>query len=210
MLPEVRSLETNMKWLSGVTLALALTASAWAADEPKDSPYFPMRDGTIWNYKAGDSKFTLKVVKHETVQTSNCARIETIQDGKSIASEDLFVKDGSVYRLRTDDKLIDPPVLVLKQPAKPGDVWTIDSNTESKTSLRGTFKYGEEQITVAGEKDQVQAVTVHCDDLEANGAKYAFTTYYVKDKGMVKQVINAGGLEVVIELEKYEPGPAPK
>jgi membrane-bound inhibitor of C-type lysozyme len=200
-----------MKWLSVVSLALALTASALAADEPKDSPYYPMRDGATWTYKSGDSKFTVKVVKHETVQTNNCARFETIQDGKSIASEDVFMKDGSVYRLRSDDKLIDPPVLVLKQPAKPGDVWIIDSNTESKTSLRGTFKYGEEQITVAGEKDPVQAVTVHCDDLEANGAKYAFTTYYVKDKGMVKQVIDAGGLKVVIELEKYEAGgPAPK
>jgi len=196
-----------MKWLSGVSLVLVLTASALADDAPKDSPYYPMRDGTTWTYKAGDSKFALKVVKHETVQTSNCARIETIQDGKTIASEDVFLKDGSVYRLRSDDKLIDPPVLILKQPAKPGDVWSIDSNTESKTSLKGTFKYGEEQITWAGEKDPVQAVTVHCDDMDANGAKYAFTTYYVKDKGMVKQVIDAGGLKVVIELEKYEPGP---
>ena len=195
-----------MKWLSGVSLVLALTASVLGADAPKDCPYFPMRDGTTWTYKSGASTFTLKVVKHERVQTSDCARIETIQDGKSIASEDVFLKDGSVYRLRSDDKLIDPPVLVLKQPAKPGDVWIIDSNTESKTSLKGTFKYGEEQITLAGEKDPVQAVTVQCDDLEANGAKYAFTTYYVKDKGMVKQTITAGGLTINIELEKYEPG----
>ena len=198
-----------MKWLSGVSLALtlALTTSVLAADEPKDSAYYPLRDGTTWTYKAGDSKFTVKVTKHETVQTSNCARVETIQDGKSIASEDVFVKDGSVYRLRSDDKLIDPPVLVLKQPAKAGDVWNIDSKTEAKTSLKGTFKYGEEQITLTGEKDPVPAVTVHCDDLEANGARYSFTTYYVKDKGMVKQVIEAGGLKINIELDKYEPTP---
>jgi hypothetical protein len=200
-----------MKWLSGVSLALALalTASALAADEPKNSPYYPMADGTTWTYKAGDSKFTVKVTKHEVVQTSNCARFETIQDGKPIASEDIFVKDGSIYRLRSDDKLIDPPVLVLKQPAKPGDVWNINSQTETKTALKGTFKYGEEQIKVAGEKDPVPAVTVQCDDLEANGAKYSFTTYYAKDIGMVKQVIKAGGLEINIELEKYEPAPAP-
>jgi len=193
-----------------LALTLALTTSVLAADEPKDSAYYPLRDGTTWTYKAGDSKFTVKVTKHETVQTSNCARVETIQDGKSIASEDVFVKDGSVYRLRSDDKLIEPPVLVLKQPAKAGDVWNIDSKTEAKTSLKGTFKYGEEQITLAGEKDPVPAVTVHCDDLEANGARYSFTTYYVKDKGMVKQVIEAGGLKINIELDKYEPGPAPK
>jgi hypothetical protein len=202
----------NMNRLCGLSLALivALTTSAPAADEPKESPYFPMRDGATWTYKSGGSQFTVKVVKHEPVQTYNCARFETIQDGKSIASEDVFLKDGSVYRLRSDDKLIDPPVLVLKQPAKPGDVWNIDSNTESKTALRGTFKYGEEQITLAGEKAPVQAVTVRCDDLEANGARYAFTTYYVKDKGMVKQKIEAGGLTVDIDLEKYEPGPAAK
>ncbi len=63
---------------------------------------------------------------------------------------------------------------------------------------------------MAGEKEPVKAVTVRCDDLEANGARYSFATYYAKDKGMVKQVSEAGGLKVVIELEKYEPGPAPK
>ena len=206
-----------MKWLSGVSLAmtLALTASALSApapDEPKDSAYYPMRDGTTWTYKAGDSTFTVKVTKHEVVQGSpyNCARFETIQEGKSIASEDVFVKDGSVYRLRSDDKLIEPPVLVLKQPAKAGDVWNIDSKTEAKTSLKGTFTYGEEQITLAGDKDPVSAVKVHCDDLEANGARYTFTTYYAKDKGMVRQMIEAGGLKINIELEKYEPAPAPK
>ena len=56
-----------MKWLSVVSLALALSASALAADE-KESPYYPMRDGATWTYKSGDSKFTVKVVKHETVQ----------------------------------------------------------------------------------------------------------------------------------------------
>ena len=201
-----------MKRLSvfSVALALSLTASAPAADEPKDSPYYPMRDGATWTYKAGESKFAVKVTKHEPVQTYNCARFETIQDGKTIASEDVFLKDGSVYRLRSDDKLIDPPVLILKQPVKPGDVWNIDSKTEGKTALRGTFKYGEEQITPAGEKSPVQAATVTCDDLEANGARYSFKTYYAKDKGMVKQTIEAGGLKIDIELEKYEAGPAPK
>ncbi len=131
-----------MNRLCAIPLAFlfALPTSALAADEPKDSPYYPMRDGTTWTYKAGDSKFTVKVMKHETVQTSNCARFETIQDGKLIASEDVFLKDGSIYRLRSDDKLIEPPVLVLKQPVKPGDVWTVDSNTESKTAAQGHFQ----------------------------------------------------------------------
>ena len=206
-----------MKWLSGVSLALtlALTTSALSApapDEPKDSAYYPMRDLTTWTYNSGGSKFIVKVTNHEPVPGSvyKCARFETIQDGKTIASEDVFMKDGSVYRLRSDDKLIDPPVLILKQPAKAGDVWNIDSKTEAKTSLKGTFKYGEEQITLTGEKGPVQAVTVQSDDLEANGAWYSFKTYYVKDKGMVRQVIEAGGLKINIELEKYEAAPAPK
>ena len=66
-----------MKWLCVASLALVLmlTASAPAAapavDAPKTCPYYPMRDGTTWTYKSGDSKFTVQVTKHETVQTYN-------------------------------------------------------------------------------------------------------------------------------------------
>jgi len=198
-----------MKVLSVATLtvALAWTAVAAAADDFTYSPYYPMQVGAAWSYKAGDSKFSVKVTTHEKVGTTMCARLETVQDGKVVGSEDVFAKDDGVYRLALDGKVIEPAVRLLKLPPKPGDAWVVDSKAEAKTGterLQGTFKTNGEEVTVPAGK--YTAVTVACDDLDANGAKYSFTTDYVKDVGMVKQVIEAGGLKTVIELEKYEAG----
>ena len=193
--------------VASVALALAWTACAAAADDFKDSPYYPMQVGAVWNYKAGDSKFTVKVTTHEKVGTTMCTRLETAQEGKVIGSEDVFAKEDGVYRLALDGKVIEPAVCILKLPPKPGDGWSVDSKAQGKTggteALKGRFKVGGEEVTVPAGK--YTAVTVSCDDLDANGAKYSFTTDYVKDVGMVKQVIEAGGLKVVVELEKYEP-----
>ena len=213
-----------MKVLCGASLTLALAMTAYAADDPKTpdakpsdiktSPYYPMQDGSSWNYKAGDSKFTLKAVKHEKVGTTMCARIETVQEGKVVGSEDVFVKDDGVYRLASDDKVIDPPVMILKltgpksEPPK-NDAWNVESHADTSTgkeTLKGTFAESDGvEVTVPAGK--YTTVMVACDDLDANGAKYSFKTYYAKDVGMVKQEIEAGGLKVAIELDKYEAAP---
>jgi hypothetical protein len=202
-----------MNVLSGASfaLALALTAPAAAAEDFKDSPYYPMQVGATWTYKAGDSKFVVKAIKHEKIGATNCARIETLRDGKVVGTEDVFVKDDSVYRMASDDKQVDPPVLILKLPPKVGEVWNIESKSTTKTgveTLKATFTENGEEVTTP--LDKFAAVTVSCEDLDANGAKYSFKTYYAKDVGMVKQEITAGGLKIVIELEKYEAAPAPK
>ena len=73
-----------------------------------------------------------------------------------------------------------------------------------RSAFRARSRSSGEEVTVPAGK--YTAVVVSCDDLDANGAKYSFTTDYVKDVGMVKQVIEAGGLKVTVELEKYEAG----
>jgi hypothetical protein len=202
-----------MKVLCGASLAVALavTAPVAAAEDFKESPYYPMKVGATWTYKAGDSKFQLRVASYEKIGTTMCARVETVQDGKVVGSEDVFVRDDSVYRIASDGKVINPPVMTLKlqktekgdiQP-KNGDIWTVDSKAD-REALKGTFTENGEEVTVPAGK--YTAVTVSCEDLDANGAKYSFKTSYAKDVGMVRQEITAGGLKVVIELEKYEPG----
>jgi hypothetical protein len=211
-----------MKLLCGASLALALGLTlgvkAAADDEVKNCAYFPLQVGATWTYKAGESKFTLKVTDHRKIGTKWCAHIETKQDDKVVGSEDVSAQDDGVYRVATDDKPIEPAggVLILKlENDKPkNDEWNVNGKVEpkgggDKQSLNGTYTetYSEDEakkITVGGAK--VPAVTVSCADLVANGAKYSFKSYYVKDKGMVKQEITAGGLTVTLELESYEPG----
>ena len=196
-----------MKTLSCACLVLTLTYAA-AADDFKDSPYYPMQIGATWSYRAGEARFVYKATKHELIGKTMCARIEMFQDGKMVGSEDLYVKDESVYRLASDDKVIEPAVLILKLPPKAGEAWNIESKAMGKSSpetLKGTFTENEEETAPPAGK--YKAVTVSCEDLDANGAKYSFKTYYAKDVGMVRQETTAGGLKVVIELEKYEAAP---
>ena len=199
-----------MKVLSGarLVLALALTASTAAADDFKDSPYYPMQIGATWSYRAGDSRFILKATKHEMIGKTMCARIEMLQDGKVVGSEDVFAKDDGVYRLASNDKVIEPAVLILKLPPKAGDAWSIESKAAGKTgpeTLKGTFTETNEDVTTPAVK--YTAVTVSCEDLDANGAKYSFKTSYAKEVGMIRQETTAGGLKLVVELEKYEATP---
>ena len=207
-----------MKLLCGASLALALalamTAPAAADDEFKYSPYYPMQVGATWTYKSGDAKFTLTVKEQKRVGAKRwwCAHVETTQEGKVVGSEDVSVQDDGIYRVASDDKLIEPAVLILKlPPTTSAQSWLVSSKVEPKAggekqSLTGTFVETDGEKVTAGGMDYT-AVVVSCQDLDANGAKYSFKTYYVKDIGMVKQEITAGGLTVTLELDKdgYKP-----
>ncbi len=201
-----------MKLLCGASLALALTlamtAPSAAEDEFKYSPYYPMQVGATWSYKSGDSKFTLAVKEQKRVGAKRwlCADVETIQDGKVVGSEDVSVQDDGIYRVATDDKPIEPAVLILKLPPASA-AWNVNSKVEAKNggdkqALNGTCTEAVADTVAAGGTDYNNAVVVSCQDLDANGAKYSFKTYFVKDVGMVKQEITSGGLTTTIELEK--------
>ncbi len=201
-----------MKLLCGASLALALTlamtASAAAEDEFRYSPYYPMQVGATWSYKSGDSKFTLTVKEQKRVGAKRwlCAHVETIQDGKVVGSEDVSVQDDGIYRVATDDKPIEPAVLILKLPPASA-AWNVNSKVEAKNggdkqALNGTCTEAVADTVSAGGTDYNNTVVVSCQDLDANGAKYSFKTYFVKDVGMVKQEITSGGLTTTIELEK--------
>ncbi len=150
-----------MKWLSGASVILALAVAAPAAEEEfKTSSYYPMQVGATWNYQADNSKFTATVKTHHEVlvggQKWQCAHVEITQDGKAVGSEDVSVQEVAaennrpayrgVFRVLSDDKAIEPPVLILKEPpaAKPGegegakfnDVWTVSSKAEPKGAAR--------------------------------------------------------------------------
>ena len=201
-----------MKLLCGASLALALTlattVAAAADDDFKYSPYYPMQVGATWSYKAGDSKFTLTVKDQRRVGAKRwwCAHVETSQDGKVVGSEDVSVQDDGIYRVASDDKVVEPPVLILKLPPASA-AWTVNSKVEpkgggEKQALTGTFTEAEASTASAGGVDYNGAVVVSCQDLTANGAKYSFKTYYAKDVGMVKQELISGGLTTTLELEK--------
>ncbi len=192
-----------------------------AQDKIVPTPYYPLPVGATWHYRSGESKFTIRVSKHEKVGDVLCARLEVTRDGKVIAWQHLAATADGVYRYdlgyrlpqpdpkggqaveQTVEDKPKPPILVLKLPPKKGDGWKVDSKSDGKT-FRGAFRIDEQEVKVPA--GAYKAVRVSSQDLEVNGLKPTITTYYAEGVGMVKQVIQEGNVTVEIELEKFDAG----
>jgi hypothetical protein len=204
-----------MKSVSCLSLAcLFLLAPAMPAqDKLPESPYYPLRVGTVWHYRAGDSKFSLRVARHEKVGDVWCARVELVLDGKVTSSEDVAVtvdqarRPDGVSRYRFEGKEARPPICFFKLPPGKEKTWKVESKLagprDGEQTLKGSFKAGREEVTVPA--GTYKAVTVTGQDLEADGTKLSVTYYFAQDVGMVKQVIETAGQKLSIVLETFVP-----
>jgi hypothetical protein len=199
-------------WTGAVVfVVLAATAGARAADDkPEETPYYPLKVGNKWTYKSGEIKITVQVTKFEDVNKQNCAVLE--MSGGNIKSplvEKVAVttNDGvyGVYRYVAAGQEVKPPVLVLKLPPKKDDTWKVNSMVGPE-KLTGSFMTGEVAELKVLDKTYKNVVTVTGADFDANGQKLSLTYYFAKDVGMIKQTIKVGGGDVVLELDKFEPG----
>src|SRR5690348_14212 len=84
--------------LLGCSLLFLAVVELAAQDKLRQTPYYPLQVGTTWHYRAGDSKFTIHVARHEKVGDTLCAVLETKRNGKVIGSEHLVVTSDGVYR----------------------------------------------------------------------------------------------------------------
>jgi hypothetical protein len=188
-------------------LVLALAAGPapvlWAQDKVGESEYYPLKVGNTWDMKVGDVKITNKVVKHEKIGDLMCALIETSKDGKVIAREHIAIKEDGIYRVTGNDQKAEPELCFLKLPpkTKPGESWDVESKIGSQT-LKGKFTLGEEELTVNNTK--YKALVAESKDFQVSGLDLTTKTWFAPNVGIVKQIVNIGGKEVKLELEKYE------
>jgi hypothetical protein len=213
MLIGVWIMKPSMPVLLGCLLPFIAASDLAAQDKLKETPYYPLQVGTTWHYRAGESKFSVLVARHEKVGDTLCALLETRRDGKVVGSEHLAVGDDGVYRHNLNrmgkalvQQTLKPPMLVLKLPPRKGDSWKIDSKGDGQT-IRGGFQLGEQEITVPAGK--YKTLRVASQDLEVNSLKPRITTFFAEGVGMVKQIIEVDDTKVEIELEKFSSGRSP-
>jgi len=192
-----------MKALSSVLLALSLLlpSALQAQEEPTSSPYYPLKVGSTWHYRAGENKFLLRVARHEMVAGVMTARVELVVDGKVQSFEHIGASKEGLFRYSFDSKELKPPVRFLQIPPSKGASWKVDSKYNNET-LTGTFTLGEAEATVPA--GTYKTVTSTGKDLDANGTKVDVTYFFAENLGMVKQIIEIAGQKVVIELEKFD------
>jgi hypothetical protein len=192
-----------VRFASTLALLAGLAPLTRTADEVPESPYYPLKVGTTWTYGSGDDRTTMKVVKHERVGGRPTALVEVTNADGSRLTENVAVNDAGVYRVAAGGHRIDPPLLLLRLPPKPGGTWAVKSKVLDG-EMAGTFTSRAARVKVpAGE---YEAVTAESDDLRMGDAKFPIKYYFAKGVGMVKQVVKVGDEEVVLELEKFEAG----
>jgi hypothetical protein len=173
------------------------------AAEPGD--YYPLQVGNKWEYRvevAGNSaKAVSSITKMETLDGKEpLARLEAKVNDNVVATEHLRVTAEGVFRYRNNNQDISPPIRLLKYPAKSGDKWSGDI-TVGKEKGNYSCEAKEENVEVAAGKFKALKVTV---TLESKGQKVATSYWFVKDVGFVKQTVEAGDLNIKMELEKFE------
>lgn len=187
------------------SLPALLVLACAAPAQVKDDPYYPLKVGTTWHYRIGEKKLQTKVTKYEKVGDVMCARVETIIDGNPMGVEHIALTPEGVARFQINGTKPDKPLVFLKLPPKKGDTWKVDTKIATE-SIKGEYKTDETTVKVpeSGDKEYNAIQTV--GDFDVNGQPAQFKYWFVKDKGIVKVLMVLGGADVLMELEKFEPG----
>jgi hypothetical protein len=190
--------------LSVVPIALlALFARPISAqDTVKDHPYFPLKPGWQWTYRAsGDQRVVLRMAGLEKVGDTLCAVLETKRPDGLPITEHVAVKTDGVYRYKAMRLALDPALCILKFPLKPGTKWTLDAKIGADTLTGNSILDDAEAVVPAG-KFAAKRVTTELD--RGQEKKFTIVSYFARDFGMVKQEQDLAGKTIMLELEKYE------
>lgn len=190
-------------WLGVLSSVVLLASSGNEARAQKGEDYYPLKVGSTWTYKLTVNGMALamntKIAKTEKVDGKELSVLEAEVNGKVAATERLEKTAKGVLRYSTNGVEAMPPFLLLKYPAKAGDKWSGDFTAGGKKA-KFSSETSEETITVAAGKFKTLRVAIR---LEESGQVVNTTYWFAPNVGYVKQTVDAGGLNIVMELEKY-------
>ena len=203
-----------MRPLIRTSLSLAFFAAATAAvaqtapTAPPAGDFYPLKTGSKWTYKVGETTITVKASASDADGTT----LDTEVNGKAVASETIKVSPEGVFRTRINKAKIEPPVQILKLSggkATKGDKWKVDSTIQT-AKVTGEFvvKDDAEKVKVpAGPNGEFpNAICVEGNDFDIAGTKTTVKYWFVAGKGVVKLMYNIQGNEAVLELKEFAEG----
>jgi hypothetical protein len=190
--------------LATFALAVASGCGATPSSAPlivMDSEYYPLRVGCTWTYRDDDRQRTVRVVKHEQIDGIACALVETSSDGAVVVTEHIFAKPDGIYGLTSNGDKLPNPLPLLKLPPTPKRTWRVRITKQGKTS-EGTYVLSKGEVEVPAGK--YQAVMLKAEYLQSGVRQQAFSTWFARGVGIVKQVIYLPDRKLTYELEKVE------
>ena len=180
-----------------------MLAGAQDKETKSTESYYPTAKGSEWTYKVGEATINVKV----TDNSDKGAKLETIVNKKTVATETILVKEDGVYRTQINNDDIEPPVKILDlqggKPVEKGKSWDVKSSIKDQT-VEGKFTLTatDEKVTV-GDKDYT-TVVVDGPDYKIAQTKAGIKMWFAKDIGIVKLSYMIGGNQAQLELQEFK------
>ena len=204
-------------------LAFALSAGFVLAQQPPTPPaaapaaaaattdFYPTKKGSKWVYKAGEVEVTLQA--GDTDPKNGETKLETIVQGKSVASETIRVTADGIYRTKINNSAIEPPVKILELAAGPdgklvakpvGTKWAVKSKVlQSDLSGEFTIAKVEPSLDIGGVK-YANAVIVEGPNFNIASTETKVTYIFAPGKGVVKLSYAIAGNSTSLELKDFQ------
>jgi hypothetical protein len=183
-----------------------LVGALTSGQDKKTPSYYPLQVGNQWTFhldaNGNTARAVSRIAKIETIDEIPLALLEASVNGKVVASEHLRQTSEGIFRYRNNRAEITPPVCLLKYPAKSGDKWGGDLKVGDDKGKYNAEAF-EENIEVKAGKFKAMRVTLK---VESPREGVVTTSYWwVPNVGFVRQTVNTARLNVVMELEKFQP-----
>jgi hypothetical protein len=198
--------------LAAVAVGLALIAAPARSQDAAQSTagkspnYYPLKEGSKWEYKLNVMGQTVAVAfqinKTEMIGDKKVAVIETVVNGNTAATEHIESNEKGIFRHKFNMLDVKPALPLLKYPVKKGDAWVSDVEMGGQ-KVKADTKVNLEEVTVPAGKYEAAAVSI---ETEVMGQKVTTTYWFAPNVGIVKQIFNLGGVQGTMELEKYTAG----
>jgi hypothetical protein len=186
-------------------LGAFLVFAASTAVLAETTEFYPLKKDTKWVYKVGETTIEVKVAE----AGKDDAKLDTLVNGKVVASETVAVKADGVYRTKINATEIKPAVKILdlkdgKAVAK-GTKWDVTAKIQDQ-NIKGTFTVKDDKEKVKVPLGEFDALVVDGPDFEIAGSKATVKYWFVPGKGVVKLSYSIGGNESVLELKEFAEG----
>ena len=180
---------------TAILLGLAIVSASIGATPD----YAPLREGNQWTFMMSNgAQSTTTVTGFADVGAVRCAILETTMGGQT--SREYVAVDAEGVKTymsqgQGQDLRYDPPILRIKLPYKEGDTWTATATQGRKTVTTSFQSVGKERVqTPAGTFDCIKVYST------VNGVPGASISYYADGIGPVRQIMRAGGQEMIVTL----------
>lgn len=182
--------------------ALPVSAAPNVKVQPADPPFFPTRVGTTWVYQIRGGERTEVITGSETADGVTTLTIGPWVGGPTIKT--LVVSATEVRTVAVELGPVDPPLLVLRFPPKPGDSWEFRTQTPAGLSV-GKKTVGElEEVEVPASK--FKAFRLETVGTIGKQPKDTQVDWYAPGVGLVKSSYGSGGRTGGWQLKSFTLG----